>query len=99
MPIDGVKVEEICGAFKAAYDRDDLKEMLKKRLSEKLDNMTGPTSRWKTAVLDVFEWLERRGRTAELIRAGYEFNPTHPAMQAIYQKYGLTGVDFQEGGK
>ncbi|MBN9519919.1 trypsin-like peptidase domain-containing protein [bacterium] len=96
-PIPGVTVEEICSAFEEAFDKVDLREMLKKRLSLNLASLSG-AERWGTIVLDVFEWFERRGRTTDLIRTGYEFNPTHPAMRAIYDKYGLTGVILQKGG-
>jgi hypothetical protein len=99
MLIPGTTVEEICQAFEEAFDRDDLREMLRKRMSQKLDNMTGPNDTWKTMVFKVVEWSERRGKTTELIRVGYDYNPSHPAMQALYQKYGLTGVDLQQGGK
>lgn len=100
MPIPGIQFEQITDAFEAAYDRDDLRDMLKKRLSEKLDNMTGPNSKWPTTVFDLVTWFERRGRTTELIRAGYNYNPTHPSMQEIYQKYGMgTEVSLQQGGQ
>jgi hypothetical protein len=99
MPIPGVTIEEICNAFEQAYDRDELSQMLRKRLSEKLDNLTGPNANFGTAVFNVVTWSERKGRTTELIRGGYAYNPTHPAMQAIYQKYGLaTEASLQQGG-
>ena len=99
MPIPGLTIEEICNAFEQAYDRNDIQEMLRKRLSESLDHMTGPNTTWHKAVFDVFEWSERKGPTIELIRAGHEFNPTHRALQAVYQRYGLTGIDLQVGGR
>jgi len=99
MPIPGVTFEEITDAIEQAFDRDDLREMLRKRMNERLDNMSGPNDTWKTAVFKVVEWSERRGRTTELIRVGYEYNPTHPNLQAVYQKYGWTGVNLQEAGQ
>jgi V8-like Glu-specific endopeptidase len=99
MPIPGVTFEEITNAFETAYERDDLKEMLRKRMSEKLDNITGPNTKLSTAVFDLVSWSERHGRTTELIRAGYNFIPTQPAMQAIYEKYGMAvEAVLQQGG-
>jgi hypothetical protein len=96
--IPGITFEEITAAFEAAYDRDDLREMLRKRMNEKLENMTGPNDKWKTAVFNVVNWSEQHGKTARLIRVAYEYNPDHPGMQSLYEKYGLTGVDLQKGG-
>lgn len=100
MPILGVTVEDICTAFEDAYDRDEVDMMLRKRMSENLNKVTGPNTTISKAVFDLVSWSERKGRTVELIRAGYNYNPTHPAMEKIYQKYGMaTQVALASGGQ
>jgi hypothetical protein len=99
MPLPGVTLKAICDAFEQAFDRDDLKLLVAEKMDVRLDKLTGPNTRWDVAVFEVVTWAEKRGRTTELIRAGYESNPTHPAMLAVYQTYGLTGVDFQKSGQ
>src|SRR5436309_586171 len=100
MLIPGHVIKEICDAFQVAFDRDDLRIMLRedKQLNVNLDDLTGPNTKWRTAVFDVVTWSERRGLTAELIRAAHEFNPTHPALESIYQKFALTPIDLQKCG-
>src|SRR5262249_168780 len=99
-PIPGVTFEAICKSFEDSYDRDTLEDMLRKRISVRLADMTGPNTVWLKAVSDVVTWSEKQGRLTELIRAGYNYKPTHPSMQALYEKYGMaTEASLQQGGQ
>ncbi|MBS0206999.1 MAG: trypsin-like peptidase domain-containing protein [Planctomycetes bacterium] len=87
--IPGVTFEEITNTLEASFDRDDLDMMLRKRMSEKLGNITGQNTALSKAIFDLVSWAERRGRTTELIRAAYNYNPTQPDLVGLYQKYGM----------
>jgi hypothetical protein len=53
MLIPGITIELICEAFEAAYDREELEIMLRKRMSEKISNMTGTNTTLPKTVLDI----------------------------------------------
>src|SRR4051812_40549544 len=98
MPIPGVMVEEICDAILSGYDANELAMMVRTKLGVTLNVIVGQGP-LGTMVFDLVEWSEKRGKTAELIRAAYKGNPTNPDIQALFLKYGLaTPVDLQTAG-
>ena len=100
MPLPGVTVGEIRDALRAAFNkRDQLEMFLVVRLSASLDDMSGAGTTLERAAFDVVLWCEGEGRTTDLVRAAYAAKPAHPAVAAVYQKYGLaTEAAIQQGG-
>ncbi|MGE5191464.1 MAG: trypsin-like peptidase domain-containing protein [Deltaproteobacteria bacterium] len=84
----GVTFEEITSEVVDAYDEDELKDLLKKRMNVRLDVIVARKP-FGHMVSDLLQWTERRGRESELIRVAAQARPEHAGMQAIYKKYGM----------
>jgi len=97
--MNGVVLEEIVNALADAYDRDDLKQMLRFRMNERFDHLVRPGP-FPHEVFNLVEWAERRGREVELVQAAYRDRPAKPSIRALYEKYGLaTSLDIQSAGQ
>lgn len=97
--MNGVALGEIVTALADAYDRDDLKRMLRFHMNERFDHLIRPAA-FQHEVFDLVEWAERHGRDAELIQAAYRDRPGNPRIGAVYEKYGLAvSLDIQSAGQ
>lgn len=90
-PMTGVQVGDFRDALVAAFNRDELEEMLRIEMDLGLDAIVGPAPLGTTA-FKLVGWAERHGRDGELLRAAYRLRPGNDAVRAIYQRYGFAPV-------
>ena len=96
--IPGIDFGEMLTAFLEAFDSDDLEEMVRIRLDQKLRAIVAPGPD-KHRIFKLLEWAEQRGLMVELIRAAYLERPNNPKIREIYQKFGLAvAVAVQHAG-
>jgi Trypsin-like peptidase domain/Effector-associated domain 1 len=97
--IPGSDFQEITTAITQAYDRDDLEDVLRRRLDVRLDLIV-PPARFSKVVFDLVSWSERQGRIVELIRVTAQERPHNTDMERVYQKFVLAEVvKVQDGGR
>lgn len=93
--VAGVTVEQAQKAICAAFDYNSLQQMLRLRLSLRLEDLVD-RGKMLDVAFDLLEVAERSGWQKELIREAYKYNaaqsPTnvgHPDLCAVYQQFGF----------
>lgn len=93
--LTGRQSQELQKALLSAFpDRSELRQMVRFRLEENLETITGGGD-LAAIVLDLITWAEASGRVEELVLKARDANPGNPALhaiaEAIEQKDGTNG--------
>lgn len=82
----GPEMQKLHEVLLAAFDQDDLRQMVKFDLDVNLDAVVGPGPP-ASRVFDLIQHLDGQGRLAELIEAAARARPKRPDMQAFFRRY------------
>jgi hypothetical protein len=84
--LDGEHLQQLHGAIMASFDKDGLEQMTRFHFNQRFDAIVGSKGPLSSAVFDLLEWAESRGKLRELFEAAVKQNPTSPALLAIRAK-------------
>jgi hypothetical protein len=95
----GVNLAEIQQAIVEAFSPNDLEQLVRVRLNERLDVIVNTNSPQRYIVFQLLTWAEQHGREVELMRAAYLARPGNDKVRRIYEKFGMApAVSVQEAG-
>ena len=75
--LSGSQMEQISGAIRSAFDRNELKRFLKFKLDIDIDDIAAPGN-FQDVVFEIIDYFERRSVTEEFIIAAHQHRPNNP---------------------
>ena len=81
MALTGPQVDELQQALLAAFNEDELRQLVRTYLGRNLDELV-PAGSLAARVFSLIQWAERKDLTPELIDAARQANPTNHRLQA-----------------
>jgi hypothetical protein len=84
MPLTGSQIGRIQNALLAAFDRNELRRVLRVCLEVSLDAVTSDKLSYRALVFELVEWADRAGRVLELLNCAHEDVPDNAILATVY---------------
>jgi hypothetical protein len=89
---NGQQIKEILETFLAAFNREELREMVEIDLEESLDAIVADDNR-RTTIFELILWAKRQGRVAQLINAAVGRKSKTPEIAELARKAATWGLE------
>ena len=81
--LTGKQVERICTALGDAYTLDDLRQLVRYELNQRLDKIVNTNSAFNKVVFDLVDWAEANDAVVPLVAAAAKSRPNDAALAQL----------------
>ena len=96
--LTGRQYERICTALCDAYTLDDLRQLVRYELNQRLDKIVATNAALNKVVFDLVDWAEANGAVAQLVAAAAKSRPNDETLAQLAAEIGAAQSQSAEQG-